>query len=116
MQELIEIAKGKRTDLSTGEDDRTQEITTRVDVKNYSGAIDKATMEKFGNDIIKHPSAKGQMLAGGERLTAGAKRVLEDLQQSYGNDKNIIYLNNTEVERLHMAAKALDKNNDESEE
>jgi len=58
------------------------EISVRVQVKNFSGAIGKATMEEFVEDSKKNPQFAEHWGVGGLRLTKGAKEVLENANKN----------------------------------
>ena len=52
--------------------------TWRLDAKNYGGRIGKPVADKFVADCEKNPQDAEHWLVGGERLTKGAKEVIED--------------------------------------
>ena len=55
-----------------------KKIKVRIDAKNYGGRIGKPVADKFVADCEKNPQDAEHCLVGGERLTKGAKEVIED--------------------------------------
>lgn len=55
-----------------------EKIKVRIDVKNYGGRIGKPVADKFVGDCEKNLQAAEHWLVGGERLTKGAKDVIEN--------------------------------------
>ncbi|MEA9786471.1 hypothetical protein VDF90_04240 [Xanthomonas campestris pv. raphani] len=53
------------------------QIDVRVQVKNYSGPINKAVAQSFVDDISKNQNFSEHWGVGGTRLTKGAQEVLE---------------------------------------
>jgi len=58
------------------------QIDVRVQVKNYSSPINKATMQGFVDDIPKNPTFGEHWGIGGKYLTKGAKDVLREANKT----------------------------------
>lgn len=54
------------------------QIDVRVQVKNYTKPINKATVQSFVNDIQRNPEYAEHWGIGGIRLTKGAKEVITE--------------------------------------
>ncbi len=97
--EMIKISDGELSEFSDYRNDNSEEIQTRIDVKNENTKVTKPVAEKFVGDIKKHPDCNGHLLIGNNGLTKGAEQVLNQAHQSYPN-KKIGYISNDGVSRL----------------
>ncbi|MCW9718828.1 hypothetical protein [Avibacterium sp. 21-599] len=102
LREMVEISQGCRSDFSDPKSYEGKKIDTRIDVKSYSGKINKPVAEKFVSDIAKSPLIEGHLLIGGQGLTKGAKDVLENATDNYPK-KKIGYISSEGVERIKKA-------------
>lgn len=102
INELLQIAEGKRTDFSNPNDDTSQKIGVRIDAKHRTGKITKSEMEKFIDDISKHPRKEGHLLYGSE-LTKGASDVLLNAQRTYDGEKIIAHISEKGVKNIENA-------------
>ena len=73
-----------------------KKVKVRVDAKNYGGAIGKPVAQKFVDDCEKNPQAAEHWLVGGERLTKGAKAVIDENEHvcRYYNQEDINKVDN----------------------
>ncbi|MFC4727218.1 hypothetical protein [Coralloluteibacterium thermophilus] len=72
-QKLDEIVSNGSSETALA----NSQIDVRVQVKNYSGPINKAVAQSFIDDIQKNKNYAEHWLVGGTRLTKGAQEVLE---------------------------------------
>ena len=113
-KEMIEISEGDRSKFSNPLEDASQKILTRIDVKTHSGKITSPVMRKFVSDIPKSPKIKGHLLMGGQGLTRGAEKLLQDAKERYSNNM-VAYISESGIENLLEATKLQleDENNKE---
>lgn len=88
VEKFTSIIDGKESDMALS----NSTIDIRVDHKEYSKPIGKPTVEKFVKDISKNEKYAEHWLTGGDRLTAGGKKVLEEANKNsvvryYSNDE-----------------------------
>ena len=76
-QKFDEIVKNGASNIALS----NTQIDIRIQVKNYTKPINKATMQGFVDDISKNPSHAEHWGIGGSRLTKGAQEVLDNAQQ-----------------------------------
>ncbi|HFC8466730.1 TPA: hypothetical protein ACFP4A_002065 [Neisseria subflava] len=103
-REMVEISGGNRSEFSNPSKYTSSKMSTRIDVKTYSGKITKPVMDKFVSDIPKHPRINGHMMMGGEGLTKGAEKSLQDARNNYPNNM-IAYIPESGLQKLSKAIK-----------
>ncbi|WP_133243596.1 MULTISPECIES: hypothetical protein [unclassified Simplicispira] len=72
-QKLDQIVSNGSSEIALA----NSQIDVRVQVKNYSGPINKAVAQSFVDDIQKNQNFSEHWGVGGTRLTKGAHEVLE---------------------------------------
>jgi hypothetical protein len=73
------------------------EVTLRQDHKESKHKINQGTAQKFVDDIDKNKSVDGHLLTGGQGLTSGAQKVLDN---AMGQGHSVTYLTNSDLKDL----------------